>query len=96
MKQQQKRYLTLDEVLRTVSPEERPRVVAELAAILSERNRARRWVTAQVESTLVVPDIVYKYISRRLLSEGLPWTLRATQPVALNDVMEGKAAVRTG
>ena len=88
MKKEGKRYLTLDEVLRTVPPGDRPRVVAEAKAILSERKRTRRWMTEQVESTLAVPDIVYKYIPRRLLSEGSPWTLRATQPVTLNGVME--------
>ena len=84
-----KRYLTLDEILRTVPPGERPRIVAELGAMLAERELARHWVTEQVECTGVVPDTVYKYIPRRLLGKGPPWTLRATQPVALNDVMEG-------
>ena len=88
-KEQKKRYLTLDEILQTVPAQERPRIVAELGAIIRERKRARRWVTGQVESTLTVPAVIYKYVPRRLLGQGAPWTLRATQPVALNDVMEG-------
>ena len=38
---------------------------------------------------LELPDILYKYIPCKSLDYGLPTTLRATQPSALNDVMEG-------
>ncbi len=38
---------------------------------------------------LELPDILYKYVPSKSLDYGLPTTLRATQPAALNDAMEG-------
>ena len=35
------------------------------------------------------PDILYKYVPCKSLDYGLPRTLRATQPAALDDIMEG-------
>ena len=82
------RYMTLDELLPTIPPERRAEVVAQLAAHVHEREMASRWVNRQVQDMLDVPAIVYKYVPCRLLKCGCPLTLRATQPVALNDVME--------
>ena len=62
--------------------------MAQYIEIVRERERADRWVNQQVHDMYHVPDIIYKYIPFRLLTFGVPLTLRATQPVALNDVME--------
>ena len=35
-----------------------------------------------------IPDVIYKYIPKKRLSQGAPRTLRATQILALNDDME--------
>jgi len=35
-----------------------------------------------------VPDVLYKYIPRNLIGRGAPGSLRATQLLALNDIME--------
>ena len=63
--------------------------MAQAVAHVRERERASRWVNRQVQDMLDVPGIVYKYVPFRLLEFGCPLTLRATPPVALNDVMEG-------
>ena len=83
------RYMTLDEILLTIPPERRAEVVAQLVTHVHERQRASRWVNQQVQAMFDVPGIVYKYVPCRNLEFGYPLTLRATQPVALNDVMEG-------
>ena len=83
------RYMTLDEILPTIPPERRAEVVAQLVAHVQKRERDSRWVNEQVRDMLDVPAIVYKYIPCCRLNDGCPLTLRATQPVALNDVMEG-------
>ena len=49
------------------------------------------WVGGQVQGILAGPDILYKYVPCTRLEDGCLLTLRAaTQPSALNDVMEGK------
>ena len=42
-----------------------------------------------MQAMLELPDIVYKYVPYQRLDDGIPTTLRATQPGSLNDVMEG-------
>ena len=83
------RYMTLEEILPTIPPERRAEVVAQLIAHVRERERTSRWVNRQVQDMFDVPGIIYKYVPCRLLEVGCPLTLRATQPAALNDVMEG-------
>ena len=86
------RYMTLDEILPTIAPERRAEVVAQLVAHVRERERVSQWVNKHVEDMLDVPGIIYKYIPCCRLDDGCPLTLRATQPVALNDVMEGNVS----
>ena len=62
--------------------------MAQYIEIICERERADRWVNQQVRDMSHVPDTIFKYIPFGLLKLGAPLTLRATQPVALNDVME--------
>ena len=45
---------------------------------------AKRYVTG----TSDIPDVIYKYIPKKRLSQGAPLTIRATQILALNDDME--------
>ena len=66
---------------------------AYFLALIEQENQRRietqKWVDQQLQDTLDVPDILYKYIPCCLLQNGCPNSLRATQPPALNDVMEG-------
>ena len=63
-----------------------------LAAVVDLHLRGKaeeEWVGQQVQGMLELPDILYKYVPLESLDHGSPTTLRATQPSALNDVMEG-------
>ena len=41
-----------------------------------------------VEGKIGIPSVLYKYVPMKLIGKGVPGSLRATQPTALNDVME--------
>ena len=81
--------MTLEEFLPTVPRDRRGQILAQVMAHFRERERVSRWVSQRVRETFDVPDILYKYVPSGSLEFGCPLTLRATQPVALNDVMEG-------
>ena len=61
-----------------------------------ERIEAQQWVDRQMQDTLDVPAIIYKYIPCRHLEYGCPCSLRATQPPALNDFSEGNISTYMG
>ena len=61
-----------------------------------ERIEAQQWVDRQMQDTLDVPSIIYKYIPCRHLEYGCPLSLRATQPPALNDFSEGNISTYMG
>ena len=67
----------------------RREVFAAIVDLHLRRKAEEEWVRRQVEGMLELPDILYKYVPFKSLDYGLPTTLRATQPSALNDVMEG-------
>ena len=48
----------------------------------------RQWLMQQLQDTLDVPSILFKYIPLRRLQDGGPRSVRASQLAALNDVME--------
>ena len=45
-----------------------------------------------MQAMVDLPEILYKYVPYERLDEGFPMTLRATQPAALNDAMEGNVS----
>ena len=75
--------------LNTFSPERRNEVLAAIVELPLHDKAEEEWVGQQVQGMLELPDILYKYVPCESLEYGLPTTLRATQPAALNDVMEG-------
>ena len=79
----------VDDFLRTFPPERRRAALAAVVETHSRLKAEKTWVGRQVQGMLEVPDILYKYVPCTCLEDGCPLTLRATQPSALNDVMEG-------
>ena len=81
--------VSVEEALAREPPERRARLLAEIRAYERERNQERRWVRGQLKDTFNVPGIVYKYVPLHLVGDDMfPNSLRASQPPALNDVME--------
>lgn len=80
----------LEEFLNTFPPERRAEVRAAVLDLHLRSKSEAAWVDQQVRGMLELPDVIYKYIPFQHVERyGLPMTLRATQPSALNDVMEG-------
>lgn len=79
----------VSDFLDTFPPERRNEVLAAIVELHIGRKVEEEWVGQQVQGMLELPDILYKYVPCESLEYGLPTTLRATQPAALNDVMEG-------
>ena len=80
--------------LNTFPPERRNEVLAAIVDLHHKGKAEEEWVNQQAQGMLDLPEILYKYVPCESLDYGLPRTLRATQPAALNDVMEGN--IRTG
>ena len=59
---------------------------------LQQREANYQWLQEQLHDTLIVPEVLYKYIPCSHLKKGAPLSLRATQLAALNDVMECNVA----
>ena len=79
----------VSDFLDTFPPERRNEVLAAIVELHIGRKVEEEWVGQQVQGMLELPDTLYKYVPCESLEYGLPTTLRATQPAALNDVMEG-------
>ena len=79
--------------LNTFPPERRNEVRAAIVQLHFRRRAEIKWVEGQVQGMIELPQVLYKYVPANSLDHGIPRTLRATQPAALNDVMEGN--VRT-
>ena len=84
----------LDDFLNNIPRERRNEVRAAVVEAHFRDKAEKAWIDRQVQGMWELPDILYKYIPCQSLDYGLPRTLRATQPSALNDVMEGN--IRTG
>lgn len=61
-----------------------------------EKIEAQQWIDRQMQDTLDVPVVIYKYIPCSHLEFGYPRSLRATQPPALNDFSEGNISTYMG
>ena len=79
----------VEHFVNTFPPERRREVRAAIAQQHTRFKAANEWMDRQVQQMTELPDIVYKYAPGRRLKDGFPRALRATQPSALNDVMEG-------
>ncbi len=75
---------TLDEANRAVATSKMGDIAAHWLQILQSEECAQRSVWGDAD----IPDILYKYIPTKLIGEGPPRNLRATQLLALNDDME--------
>lgn len=80
--------MTVEQFMKTVSPERRAYFLTAIEKINRQRIEAQKLVDQQLKNTFDVPGIIYKYIPLGLLTKGCPNSLRSTQPPALNDVME--------
>ena len=88
----------LDHFLDTFPPEKRQEVHAAVVQARDEQLSAQKYVTDRMRQMDDLPHILYKYVPLHVLTdEGsqFPWTLRATQPAALNDVMEANIRTQT-
>ena len=79
----------VSDFVNTFPPERRSEVFAAIADLHLRRKAENEWVARRIQGMLELPDILYKYVPCESLDYGLPTTLRATQPAALNDIMEG-------
>ena len=75
---------TLNEANRAVAMSNMGDIAAYWLQILQSEECAQRSVWGDAD----IPDILYKYIPKKLIGEGPPRNLRATQLLALNDDME--------
>ena len=75
---------TLNEANRAVAMSNMGDIAAHWLQILQSEECAQRSVWGDAD----IPDILYKYIPKKLIGEGPPRNLRATQLLALNDDME--------
>ena len=78
----------LADVLEEYPPDKRASILRQLAQIERKWAEDKSYVDGIVRETLEVPATIYKYMPLNLLDKGCPFILRATQPLALNDVME--------
>ena len=77
--------------LSTWSDERREPAMATLGDISAHwlrEHQSKECADRSVVGKTDIPEVVYKYIPRRLIGEGAPESLRATQLLALNDDME--------
>ena len=80
---------SVEEAIARQPPKKRARLLAGIRAAERERNEERKWIAGRLRDTFNIPSIVYKYVPIDLVGEDkFPISLRATQPLALNDVME--------
>ena len=82
---------TLRSQILTLSEKERSPILQQISTYIALQlriNQSRECAAKLVEGKSGIPSILYKYIPMKLIGQGVPSSLRATQPSALNDVME--------
>ena len=62
--------------------------IGSFAALQLRSIQSRECAAKLVEGKTGIPSVLYKYIPMKRIGNGAPRSLRATQPSALNDVME--------
>ena len=83
---------TLNEANRAVAMSKMGDIAAHWLQILQSEECAQRSLWGDVD----IPDILYKYIPKKRIGKGAPDSLRATQLLALNDVMECNVIMMKG
>ncbi len=75
----------------TLNEEDRRALVSQINTVATfqlSQSQSRECATKLVEGKTGIPSVLYKYIPIKRIGQGAPRSLRATQPSALNDVME--------
>ena len=62
--------------------------IGDIAAHWLQAHQSEECAQRSLWGDVDIPDILYKYIPKKLIGEGVPNSLRATQLLALNDDME--------
>ena len=68
----------------------------QIAAYWLRLNQSEECAQKSVWGDVEIPDILYKYIPKKLIGAGAPNSLRATQLLALNDDMECNVTTMKG
>ena len=70
--------------------------MGDIAAHWLQVHQSEECAQRSVWGDVDIPEILYKYIPNRLIGKGAPESLRATQLLALNDVMECNVTTMKG
>ena len=70
--------------------------MGDIAALWLQKIQSEECAQRSLWGDVNIPDILYKYIPKKLIGEGAPDTLRATQLLALNDDMECNVTTMKG
>ena len=83
----------------TLKARDRRAILSQMASVVRWQLRlvqSRQCAAKLVEGKTGIPSVLYKYIPMNRIGAGAPRSLRATQPSALNDVMECSIGPRGG
>ena len=72
------------------------KTTGQIAAYWLRMNQSEECAQKSVWGDVEIPDILYKYIPKKLIGAGAPNSLRATQLLALNDDMECNVTTMKG
>ena len=70
--------------------------IGDIAAHWLQAHQSEECAQRSLWGDVDIPDILYKYIPKKLIGEGAPNSLRATQLLALNDDMECNVTTMKG
>ena len=79
----------VDAFIETFPPHRREEIRRAILHLHLKDTADKRRIDRTMQAMVDLPEVLYKYVPYERLDDGFPITLRATQPAALNDVMEG-------
>ena len=82
----------VDAFIETFPPHRREEIRRAILHLHLKDTADKRRIDRTMQETVDLPKILYKYVPYERLDDGFPMTLRATQPAALNDAMEGNVS----
>ena len=82
----------VDAFIETFPPHRREEIQRAILQLNLKDIADKRRIDRTMQEMVELPEILYKYVPYERLDDGFPKTLRATQPAALNDVMEGNVS----
>lgn len=82
----------VDAFIETFSPHRRAEIRRTILHLHLKDTADKRRIDRTMHGMVDLPEMLYKYVPYKRLDDGFPMTLRATQPAALNDVMEGNVS----